>query len=639
MDRKLQQTIGWIVSEIEGIKNVLQKLAPNLHVLGSDVITTPTMPAGDAAPIQRAPRDPAASRAWADLPAMPRSLGAPPLVAPNGPFAAQLAAKEPPPPILAPLSNGRSLEAPRGLVVGVARPTQAPAGSALPPAVQRAPLGGSRRFVSEATLPDLDEAVDGFISPESPTPSSTSGSTSPGRADMASPSIRRLAVTEPGPGPSPLTRAPEPRGGAPLVGKVGQPSAAGRGASLGRSSTVSAAVQRAPSDVPTATSTNATPGAGRSTPPAGATVAGRPDGPRLTIGQARRLGLGAPLGSGPVQPGAAPMAGVQRGPLVTGSRPERAAPSPSATSGIQRAPAEPLDLPLATGHQADDGHDHAEDDDARLQRAPLESVSTSAVEPVVARPLATQAEPGIPTRRPPEATPSPLVSARPLRAAVQRAPLTLPAKVSDEASGAAAGTTTQSAEPSPPGNVKIHRGTEAAQLAAALDARSFTHQGEIFMPDSHGPLTAGKGRALLAHELTHVGQQRRLGRGLPPEHTPAGRALEAEAVAAERSPDMTLAGPRGGSRATAEAAAPATPIAASTEPFDGPTPSGKTLPQRAPIAAPESRTGRGHASPGQGRSEQDLEVLAHQLYQRIGRHLRRELLVDRERSGFALDLP
>ena len=35
----------------------------------------------------------------------------------------------------------------------------------------------------------------------------------------------------------------------------------------------------------------------------------------------------------------------------------------------------------------------------------------------------------------------------------------------------------------------------------------------------------------------------------------------------------------------------------------------------------------------------ELEILAHQLYQRIGRHLRRELLVDRERAGFALDLP
>jgi hypothetical protein len=40
-----------------------------------------------------------------------------------------------------------------------------------------------------------------------------------------------------------------------------------------------------------------------------------------------------------------------------------------------------------------------------------------------------------------------------------------------------------------------------------------------------------------------------------------------------------------------------------------------------------------------GHSEQELEELAGQLYSRIGRRLRREILVDRERSGLALDLP
>jgi hypothetical protein len=38
-------------------------------------------------------------------------------------------------------------------------------------------------------------------------------------------------------------------------------------------------------------------------------------------------------------------------------------------------------------------------------------------------------------------------------------------------------------------------------------------------------------------------------------------------------------------------------------------------------------------------TERELEELARQLYARIGRRLRRELLVDRERAGMAMDLP
>jgi len=53
--------------------------------------------------------------------------------------------------------------------------------------------------------------------------------------------------------------------------------------------------------------------------------------------------------------------------------------------------------------------------------------------------------------------------------------------------------------------------------------------------------------------------------------------------------------------------------------------------QRAPTAA---------ADPGNGRkTETELEELAGQLYGRISRRLRRELLVDRERAGLMVDLP
>jgi hypothetical protein len=188
--------------------------------------------------------------------------------------------------------------------------------------------------------------------------------------------------------------------------------------------------------------------------------------------------------------------------------------------------------------------------------------------------------------------------------------------------------------------VKIHRGGEASNLAAALDARSFTHGTEIYLPSSHGPLNSGKGRSLLAHEMTHVAQQRRLGSSLPAEDSPRGRSLEKEAVAAEHAPDMTLAThanqPAGADARSAGTTAPKQEPASATTSAIASAPG----PQRAPESggsAPRSK--QSDRSPtGHSHTEQELEVLAHQLYHRIGRHLRRELLVDRERAGFALDL-
>ena len=79
------------------------------------------------------------------------------------------------------------------------------------------------------------------------------------------------------------------------------------------------------------------------------------------------------------------------------------------------------------------------------------------------------------------------------------------------------------------GNVRVHRGEEAERVAADANARAVTRGGEVFIPDSAGTLDSGAGRGLLAHELTHVIQQRRLGTSVPLEHSPAGRRLESEA--------------------------------------------------------------------------------------------------------------
>src|SRR4029077_11889480 len=83
-------------------------------------------------------------------------------------------------------------------------------------------------------------------------------------------------------------------------------------------------------------------------------------------------------------------------------------------------------------------------------------------------------------------------------------------------------------------DVQVRRDREAELLAASEHARALTRGGEVFIPASEGRLDDGPGSGLLAHELTHVIQQRRLGRSVPLEHSPAGRRLEADAAMTER---------------------------------------------------------------------------------------------------------
>ena len=347
----------------------------------------------------------------------------------------------------------------------------------------------------------------------------------------------------------------------------------------------------------------------------------------MTLGQSRRLGLGAPIGGGPVGHGT-PLTSSMR--VAAPTRSPSAASATSAPAGIQRAPIEPtaagIDMPLASQPSIETPTEpgRAAATDAGFGPSPAEptaGLGPSSVDPSV-RPA--RASTSRPQRRE-----SPLVSANALGAGSQRAPLTIPSSVQRSPAGQTG------AAPTPGGNgVRIHRGAAAGEAAGALKARSFTHGGEIYMPDNHGPLTSGTGKALLAHEMTHVVQQRRLGSSLPSEQTPHGKRLEAEAVRAEKAPDMPLA------QHQSSTPSPTTTMSLPTAPAmpdlsAGPS-AARPKPQRAPAdGASGSSTTRAPHTP----TEQELEVLAHQLYHRIGRHLRRELLVDRERIGFALDLP
>lgn len=83
------------------------------------------------------------------------------------------------------------------------------------------------------------------------------------------------------------------------------------------------------------------------------------------------------------------------------------------------------------------------------------------------------------------------------------------------------------------GGVPVHRGPSVSEQARVHQARAFTRDGEIFLPDEAGPLEHGESRALVAHELVHVVQQRILAPSVPDEDSPDGQRLESEAASAE----------------------------------------------------------------------------------------------------------
>lgn len=85
---------------------------------------------------------------------------------------------------------------------------------------------------------------------------------------------------------------------------------------------------------------------------------------------------------------------------------------------------------------------------------------------------------------------------------------------------------------SAPQNVNLKRGAHVDAHASAIKADAFTAKETVHVPGT-APLTSDSSRRLLAHELTHVVQQQKHGSRLPAENTPAGRALEAEALRAE----------------------------------------------------------------------------------------------------------
>jgi hypothetical protein len=160
------------------------------------------------------------------------------------------------------------------------------------------------------------------------------------------------------------------------------------------------------------------------------------------------------------------------------------------------------------------------------------------------------------------------------------------------------------------GDVHVHRGAEVTHVARALRAKAYTVGGAVHLPAEHGPLSDPRVKALLAHELVHVAQQRRLGDELPPEESPYGRLLEQDALAIER----TWTAPQlAGVQRRALDEAPPMQVTAS-----------------APAQSSEGLL--------DSLEPDDVEKLAARIYGPIRSRLRRELLVDRERAALLTDV-
>jgi hypothetical protein len=217
----------------------------------------------------------------------------------------------------------------------------------------------------------------------------------------------------------------------------------------------------------------------------------------------------------------------------------------------------------------------------------------------------------------------PLVGEHAMATAVEPIPPTVAARI-EQATGVDVSAT------------PVHRGEPVAATAAALSARAFTMEREVYLAGAQGSLQSPSGQSLLAHELTHVAQQRRLGSSLPDERSAAGQGLEREAREMEASfastPPLPLRG-RDFANGGIELAEPSAPPAQQVE----------RVQKAEAVATPGSSLGTDpppSASPTRGEGhwdERDLEDLARKLYERIRGRLRQELLVDRERAGMLSD--
>jgi hypothetical protein len=618
---------------------------------------------------------------WKAVPPIQRLIADHPLTVPTEPFAADLVTHHDPRAIAQPLGHNVSLEAPRGLVLGIAHPGTRADG---PEMVARPQP--SRRSQLQRTVSEPDDPSPSTEEPDTETPLLSAG------APVAS-TIRQLPVTD----AAPLQRS--------LVTAVGPENA----------------------PTPLASTTEVTPAA--SEPEAVAPDESLPAFPRLTLGQTRRLGLGAPLrrvpdtsvqrtdehatplpvAASPAPPSPAveeapydpifpldfptpkpvvapaPISRLQRIPAelplahppvsldapppdegtdVIGAppqplaEPEAVAPlsgSPTVSAsadprstmlgepaegereGANEAPLRPLPLadlpsPVHVQRATETLASPPEPSDSAITAPPVREEMPAAVLPAGSAMLISRSPEGSAREEPassPIAPPNrtdplgtaPLVFVRPLvGAAVQRAVET----VFSSASGQFAGALASGFE-----GVRIPRDAATPMMATSLSARALSARDDFHLP-------------LLASEPRAAGAQRHVDDTWRVQPSSDVQGQDGEAPIGEPSVGSAAELP------LARIAAPSVQLSSTTLEARGPW--ARASMQRAPesdsgvavVASgeqpPASEAVSSPAASSHSDDETRMDDLAGKLYDKIRNRLRNELLVDRERAGFLTDL-
>jgi len=330
---------------------------------GDATAMRPGEPGTTAAPEAGVPSRPAD---WRSLPPIQRSVGAAPLTAWTVPFGRELAGLRSPDPILRPLAHDLAADGPAGLVSGIATPLVARGAPAAAPADHAdlpPPRGAQRRArtVSDAPLPS--RGVDGPV-PDDPSPTAAGGA---GSADLPATPPRALPAVAPSATAPALAATRVGASTAPEAARAVAP-ATGAAAPTAAGSPVQWSAASAPPPVappPVAPPPVAPPPVASSRAPdaildaagpipAADAHAAQPAQPR-SLGESRRLGLGAPLAGRPnVQRAAAgpnlPLARAGRTPAPPTS--PVAAPPPTRRAAAAEAALPVLRIASASGRPA-----------------------------------------------------------------------------------------------------------------------------------------------------------------------------------------------------------------------------------------------------------------------------------------------
>lgn len=481
-------------------------------------------PAATAAPAQvPATRERPPTGAWRQLPALRPTSASLALTAPVQRLADSITSLQRPQVVSAELGHARSPLGPTGSVAGLVRPhrTVQRLDGAVPLAFAHAPepveaadavpvrnWGGVQRLSASASLGDASAST--VVGAAGASPSIAVPVLAPATSERSASAIPTLpARSMPARAMPTAPAAPPPPTAAPAVQRlVGAPAAPTLSPSGPAPSPAASTTERSVASAPTPT---------------------RPDAP--TLGSTRIVRrIGAPMHSRPASMVDAVSAvgqvaeGAQRLPVAAPAAPQTGS-TPSSQSAAPIAP--PAAGALPTRH-------------ARTMAA-------------ATGPRLAAAAAAVPARRAPTGADAPITGAA---ASIQRlshdAPaLTLPKMSSPDGAGGSGGAQVVPArrgvqrapESVPPtvrselepvlgeslADVKVHRGPETGAAARSIQAKAFTTGGAVYMPDEIGSTASGEGRKVLAHELTHVVQQRALGASLPGEDSAEGARLESEA--------------------------------------------------------------------------------------------------------------